>query len=111
MTTSSGYLRDGSKSTGLCRTPSMVAPSWLFHETTSSVLVVHPEVCELVSVSLRAVESDAIGATKTSPSDFGSDSRNATDDPSRDREKLDITTASRGVRRVMLFVSGSSRCR
>ena len=38
ITTSSGYLRDGSKSAGLCRTPSIVAPSWLFHDTSSSVL-------------------------------------------------------------------------
>src|ERR1700745_3294346 len=100
MTTSSGYLRDGSKSTGLCRTPSMVAPSWLFQETTSSVLVFQFDVCALVSVSLRAVVSDVTGATNTSASDFGSEPRNATVEPSRDSEKPDITTASRGARRV-----------
>ena len=35
MTTSSGYLRDGSKSAGLIRMPSIAAPSFDFHCTTS----------------------------------------------------------------------------
>src|SRR6185295_14103720 len=51
MTTSSGYLRDGSKSIGLCRTPSIVAPSWLFHETTSSVPVAQLATCAFMSVA------------------------------------------------------------
>ena len=41
----------GSKSAGLCRTPSIVAPSWLFHDTTSSVLAVQLAVCAFMSVS------------------------------------------------------------
>jgi hypothetical protein len=51
MTTSNGYLRVGSKSSGLCSTPSIVVPSWLFHDTTSSALVVQPAVCAFMSVS------------------------------------------------------------
>src|SRR6266571_6683572 len=51
MTTSSGYLRDGSKSIGLCRTPPIAAPSWLFHETTSSVPVIQLATCAFMSVS------------------------------------------------------------
>src|SRR6185503_194975 len=102
MTISSGYLRDGSKSTGLCSTPSIVAPSWLFHETTSSVLVVQFDAGALVSVSLRAVDSDAVGATNTSAIDLASDPRNATVNPSRANENENVTTASRGARRVMV---------
>ena len=51
ITTSSGYFFAGSKSIGLWSTPSIVAPSWLFHETTSSVLVAQPAVCAFMSVS------------------------------------------------------------
>src|SRR6266850_4129053 len=113
MTTSSGYLRDRSKSNGLCSTPSIVAPSWLFHDTTSSVLVAQFNVCALVSVSFFARRvrlapdtTDSRGATNTSAIDVGSDPRNATDDPSRESENDDMTTASPGASRV---ISGGVR--
>src|SRR5262245_63626067 len=106
MTTSSGYLRDGLKSSGLCSTPSIVTPSWLFHETTSSVLVAQFAACALVSVSLRAEDMRAIGATKTSAIDVGSEPRYATVDPSRESENDDITAASFGASRVVAFVDG-----
>ena len=68
-------------------------------------------VCALVSVSFRAAERDAVGATKTSAIDFGSAPRNATVDPSRENENEDITIASVGARRVIVLLSGSRRCR
>src|SRR5438445_692304 len=110
MTTSSGYLRAGLKSTGLWRTPSIVAPSWLFHDTTSSVLVVQLAVCAVKSVSWRGTCIEA-GATKTSAIDFASEARNATRDPSLEKVKLDPTDASAGASRVTVFVSGSRRKR
>ena len=62
MTTSSGYLREGSKSAGLCSTPSIAAPSWLFHETTSSEPIAKRAICAFMSVSFVGFESVA-GAT------------------------------------------------
>jgi hypothetical protein len=75
------------------------------------VLVAQVVVCALVSVSLRGEVSREVGATKTSAIDFGSDPRKATVDPSRESENEDITIASEGARRIVVFVSGSSRCR
>src|SRR6185436_8119625 len=116
MTMSSGYLRDGSKFDGLCSTPSIVAPSWLFHEMTSSVLVVKAAVCAFRSVSRRAcsvrLEPDATsvsGATKTSGSERASAPRNAMLEPSREKEKLEPTQASADDRRVIALLSGSRR--
>src|SRR2546425_12707443 len=112
MTTSSGYLRDGSKSNGLCSTPSIVAPSWLFHDTTSSVLVAQFDVCTLVSVSFFACRvrlepdtTDSRGATNTSAIDFGSVPRNATVDLSREMGNENMTTESLGPRRETVLVS------
>src|SRR6185503_20320972 len=99
MTMSSGYLRDGSKSAGLWRTPSIAAPSWLFHETTSSVLVVSGAVCLFMSVSFLGLASVA-AATNTSGTDLASEPRNATREPSREKVKPEPTHASAGARRV-----------
>ena len=52
ITTSSGYRLPVSNPAGLCRTPSIVAPSRLFHDTTSSDAMDHPDVCARMSVSL-----------------------------------------------------------
>src|SRR6185295_12067933 len=108
MTMSRGYLRAGSKSAGLCRTPSIVAPSWLVHETTSRVLVTKPAVCAFMSVSFLGFASVA-AATNTSGTERASDPRNATLEPSRESVKLDPTHASAGARRVTVLLEGSRR--
>src|SRR3954451_21419680 len=103
MTTSSGYFRAGSKLDGLWRTPSIVTPSWLFHDTTSSVLVVQLAVCELKSVSLRGsvrLKPDATSrtpdATCTSGIVLASAPRYANAAPSAESEKLELTVCSEG---------------
>src|SRR5262245_23959725 len=113
ITTSSGYLRDGSKSSGLCSTPSIAVPSWLFHDTISRVLVVHPDVCPFIAVSFFASRSagPSTDATYTSPIDVASAPRNAAVRPSRVTVNADATHASPGVSRTMAFVSGSRRYR
>src|SRR2546422_2049801 len=110
MTTSSGYLRRASKSAGLCSTPSIVVPSWLFHETTSRELPTQPVVCAFMSVNLRG-DVNVAGATYTSDIVFESAPRNATFAPSREKVKLDPIHSSAGARRVVVFVAGSSRYR
>src|SRR6185503_20604018 len=110
MTMSSGYLRDGSKSAGLWRTPSIAAPSWLFHETTSRMLVTRAAVCAFMSVSFFGLASVA-AATNTSGTDLASAPRNATRDPSRESVKLEPTHVSAGARRVTALVPGSMRNR
>src|SRR6186713_1713299 len=107
MTTSSGYLREGSKSNGLCSTPSIVAPSWLFHETISSVLLVQPPVCALVSVSfLVRLKPDA---TYSSDIDFASERRYAYVLPSFVNEKLEFTAGSAAVTLAIALVATSRR--
>ena len=108
MTTSSGYFRPAAKSGGLCRTPSIVAPSWLFHDTTSRVVAVHADVCAFMSVSLRA-DFKLEGPTKTSAIDFESAPRKAIAEPSRDSEKPDPIHSSAGARRSIALLDGSSR--
>src|SRR5258705_8627514 len=108
ITTSSGYLRAGLKSTGLWRIPSIVATSWLFHDTTSSVLVAQFAACAFMSV-IRLGLAMVTGATAISAIDLASEARNATRDPSRETLKLDPTDASAGARRVTGFAAGSRR--
>src|SRR6185503_7866223 len=110
MTISSGYLRDGSKSAGLCSTPSMAAPSWLFQETISRVPMAKRASCAFMSVSLTGLASED-GATNTSATDRASAPRKATRLPSRDNEKLEPTQASDGARRAIALLEGSSRKR
>src|SRR5438552_14486051 len=125
MTTSSGYLRGSlvraelaPPSTGLCRTPSIVVPSWLFHDTTSSVLVAQLRVCALKSVSLIGgvrlaggvrLKPDATSATNTSPIDFASLPINATIEPSCVKLNVDRTDSSDAASRRIVFVAGSNR--
>src|SRR5258706_15949831 len=102
MTTSSGYLRAGSKASCLCRTPSTIAPSWLFHDTTSSALVVQFAVCALRLVSFRV-------PTNTSAIDFASARREAIVAPSFDSEKLELTVWSTDDTFATDFGFGSRR--
>src|SRR5580765_3529132 len=101
ITTSNGYFFDASKSAGLCRTPSIVAPSWLFHDTTSSVLAVQPAVCAFMSVSFLA-------PTYTSLIVFAPARRHAIVWPSFDTEKLELTVASGAGTFAIALDSGSS---
>src|SRR5947209_5837238 len=102
MTTSSGYVRAGSKSFGLCRMPPIAAPSWLFHETTSSVLVIQLAACAFMSVSFFScavrlvsrgvrLKPDATYPTNTSDMVFESARRHAYVLPSFVIEKLELT--------------------
>jgi hypothetical protein len=50
MTTNSGYFRLGSNPAGLCSTPSIVAPSRLFHDTISALPTGQPRICRVMSV-------------------------------------------------------------
>src|SRR3954451_2344307 len=130
MTTSSGYFRAGSKLDGLWRTPSIATPSWLFHDTTSSVLVVQLAVCALKSVSLRGsvrlkpdatsrtpdatsrtvdATSRTLDATYTSGIVFASAPRYAYAAPSTDNEKLEPTMRSEGPIFAIDFVCASRR--
>ena len=68
---------------------------WLFHETTSSVLVVRAAVCVFMSVSFFGLASVA-AATNTSGTDLASAPRNATRDPSRESVKLIRPMSRRG---------------
>src|SRR5438094_4739408 len=118
MTTSSGYFLVASKSSGLCSTPSMVVPSWLFHETISSALVRHFAVCAEKSVSFvgrgactAPASSVLMFAANTSGSDSGSEPTYATVDPSRERLNAVITALSAGARRTTARVCGSRRYR
>ena len=99
-----GYLRAGSKLSGLWRTPSMAAPSWLFHDTTSSVLVVQFVVWLFMLVNFLV-------ATYTSAIDFASARRYAIASPSFDSEKPEFTVWSVGEIFVTAFVLGSRRYR
>src|SRR5215217_1472101 len=110
ITTSRGYLRDGSKSAGLCRTPSMAAPSWLFHDTTSRVPIAKRAICAFMSVSFVGFASVA-GPTNTSAIDAASAPKNAAREPSRESVKFEPTQAAAGERRVTAFDAGSSRNR
>src|SRR5262249_56428526 len=114
ITTSSQYLRDGVKSTGLWRTPSIVAPSWLFHDTISSVLVVQFAVCAFMPVSFFVCcgvrlepdsASEETGATNTSAIDFASEPRQATFDASREKLKLEPTHESPSDSPAIPFLS------
>src|SRR5436190_6891099 len=110
MTTRSGYFFAASKSAGLCRTPSIAAPSWLFQETTSSVLAAQLRVCALKSVSLRASVNPE-PAVNTSLIAVASDERYAIFEPSRVKLKLDWTALPGAPTRAAVFVAGSSRNR
>src|SRR6185369_11443177 len=101
MTTSRGYFFAGSKSAGLCSTPSIVAPSWLFHDTTSSVPAGQPAVCAFRSVSF-------FDPTNTSAIDVASERSDAIVSPSFEREKLELTVRSTGDTFVIALVSGFS---
>jgi hypothetical protein len=63
MTTSSGYFRPATNPDGLCRTPSIAAPSRLVHDTTSIALFVQAAVCAVRSVSFFGLSAGATGAT------------------------------------------------
>src|SRR3977135_2449892 len=56
MIQSIGYFLVALKLAGLIRTPSMVAPSLLFHEITSRVPRVKARACSVMSVSLRGAK-------------------------------------------------------
>src|SRR4029077_12793971 len=107
ITTRSGYLRPAWKPTGLCRPPSTSAPSWLFHEITSSALAGQPATCFVMSVSLRGFSAVAIGATYSSPSVEASDAVNAVHWPSGVMLKPDPIHLSDGVYRLIARVAGS----
>ena len=83
---SSGYFFVASKLAGLISTPSMVAPSLLFQETTSRVPSVSDFVCSVMFVSPRG-ENRSTLETKTSFRDVGELAVNASCFPSRDNEK------------------------
>src|SRR6476660_2061001 len=97
MTTRSGYFFPAWKPIGLCRTPSMVAPSWLFHETTSSALLAHDAICAVMSVSLRGLSDGVSGAMKISPSVEASAAEKAAHCPSGVRLKPDPIQRSEGA--------------
>ena len=102
-------LARASKSIGLCNTPSIVVPSWLFHATTSRVLVVQFEVCAFMSVSLRGCRGLGHRLRDVNLCHrLGSDSRNATADPSFDIVTFDMTTVSDGASRFTALLSGST---
>jgi hypothetical protein len=82
----------------------MAAPSWLFHDTTSSVLVVQFVVWLFMSVSF-------LFATYSSAIDFASARRYAIASPSLDSEKPEFTVWSTGEIFVTVFVVGSRRYR
>jgi hypothetical protein len=84
-----------------------VVPSRLFHDTTSSVLVVQFLVWAFMSVSFFGFAGVA-RAMNTSAMLVASAARNATVEPSRERLKLEPTHASAGARRVIALLSGSS---
>ena len=62
ITTSSGYRFPAWKPTGLCRTPSIAAPSWLFQVMSSGVRCGHDATCADMAVNCFAaiVASGAI---------------------------------------------------
>src|SRR6185295_2189317 len=107
MMTRSGYFLPGWKPIGLWRTPSIVAPSWLFHDTTSSALFAHFAVCAVKSVSLRALSEVATGATKISPSVDPSWAENAAHWPSGVRLNPDPIHCSDGAYFFTVLVAGS----
>src|SRR4029077_15887666 len=102
---------------GLCSTPSMAAPSWLFQETTSSAPVAQLVVCALKSVSFLAVRPGAASvrvspdATHTSAILLASAPRYAHAAPSADSEKFELTLCSTGPIFTIVFDAGSRRNR
>ena len=90
-----GVLREESKSAGLWRMPSIAAPSWLFHETTSSVLVMKGAVCVCMSGSFFGLASVA-AATKHLRHRPGVRAEKRDRRPSRESVKLEPTDVSRG---------------
>src|SRR5262245_34820173 len=97
ITTSSGYFLPGTNPTGLCRTPSIVVPSWLFHDTTSMVPFGHFAVWAVMSVSFRGFSTAATGDTYTSAIVPASLAVYATVRPSGVRLNADPMNASAGV--------------
>ena len=110
MTHSSGYRFAGSKSAGLINTPSMSAPSLLFHEITSRVPSVKSAACDVMSVSLRGANG-CTSVTKSSGSEAGEPAVKATRRPSRVTVNPPPIRSSPPDTRAMAPVAGSSRNR
>src|SRR6187431_2872897 len=107
MTTRSGYFFPAWNPIGLCRTPSIVAPSWLFHDTTSSALFAHFAVCAVMSVSLRGSSLVATRATWISGRVDPSCAENAAHCPSGVRLNPDPIHCSDGAYFFTALVAGS----
>ena len=60
MTQSRAYFLAGSKSAGLTRTPSIVAPSLLFQETTSRVPSVQAATWSVIRVRMRGPQGRSV---------------------------------------------------
>ena len=81
---SSGYFFDGSKSAGLISTPSIAAPSLLFHEITSRVPTISSAACAVMLVRACGAKP-SMSETKSSGTVAGEPAVNATRRPSRSR--------------------------
>ncbi len=87
-----------------------MAPSWLFHSTTSRVPSVNALACAVMLVSARGAKL-ATSAMNTSLSVVGELAENASWRPSRVSEKLPAIRLSGPEIRVIVPLAGSTRNR
>ena len=100
---SSAYFFEGSKSAGLINTPSIIAPSWLFHEMSSRVPRVNCLACSVMFVRARG-EKLFTSEMNISFSETGELAEKAIRCPSRVREKPPAIKLSGPVMRVIRAV-------
>ncbi len=110
MTISSGYRLPAWKPAGLCSTPSMGVPSWLFQVITSWVPSRNPAVWAPKSVS-RWGFIVATGATNSSGKDVASPATKAVVVKSAEKLNDEPIHWSVGASFTTFFVAGSSRYR
>src|SRR4029079_7531141 len=110
MTVNSAYFFAGSKSAGLIRMPSIVAPSWLFQEITSRVASVKSFTCVVMFVRTRGENPSSL-LTNTSFNAVGELEVKAIVRPSEVSVKQEAIRLWGEVTRVTFADAGSTRNR